>query len=215
MIFVGRINEKKKIIKDLQRGKNIVLSGKFGIGRTSLVNEIAEKLGDKRLFVFVDFGQTPGKMSERLMKELHISSRLKKTGKKMCYKSMRYRIATVGSSIKNKPVIVFDNVAKLTPQKIIFLRHLIEEEHFQFIAIAENFLPAKDFLLLKAQLIPIETVTLHHLSTEDVSAFIRLYAVKQHLNCSDAYIDNLTELAGVYPLGMIELIKSHYKQIIY
>jgi len=40
------------------------------------------------------------------MKELHISSRLKKTGNKMGYKSMRYRIATVGSSTKNKPVIV-------------------------------------------------------------------------------------------------------------
>jgi hypothetical protein len=153
-------------------------------------------------------------MSKKLMKELHISSRLKKTGKKMGYKSMRNRIATIVSSIKNKPVIVFDNVAKLTPQKIIFIRHLIEKEHFQFIAIAENFLPAKDVLLLKAQLIPIETVTLHHLSTKDVSAFIRLYAGKQHLNWSDAYIDDLTALAGGYPLGMIELIKSHNKQII-
>lgn len=208
MIFVGRENEKKKIIKVLQWGKNIVLSGKFGIGRTSLVKKIAEQLGNQRLFVFVDFGQTPGKMSKKLMKELHISSRFNKTGKKMGYTSMRYRIATVGLSTKNKPVIVFDNVAKLTPQKIIFLRHLIEEDHFQFIAIAENFLPGKDVLLLKAQFIPMETISLHHLSTEDISAFIRHYAEKHHLNLSDSYIDDLTALAGGYPLSMIGLIKS-------
>ena len=147
-------------------------------------------------------------MIEIVAKELHISSRFNKTGKKMGYKSMRYRIATFGSSIKNKPVIVFDNVAKLTPQKIIFLRHLIEEDHFQFIAIAENFLQGKDVSLLKAQLIPTETVSLHHLSAENVSAFIRLYSGKQKLNWSDAYIDDLTALAGGYPLGMIDLIKS-------
>lgn len=208
MIFVGRENEKKKIMKELHRGKNIVLGGKFGIGRTSPVKEIAEQLGDQQQFVFIDFGQTPGKMSKKLMKELHISLRLKKTGKKMGYRFMRYRIATVGLSTKNKPVIVFDNVAKLTPQKIIFLRHLIEGDHFQFIAIAENFLPWKDVLLLKAQLIPMETISLHHLSTEDVSAFIRHYAENNHLNLPDSYVKNLTTLTGGYPLGMIDLVKS-------
>jgi len=51
MIFVGRKNEKKTIIKELQQEKNIILRGKFGIGRTSLVNKIAEKLGEQRQFV--------------------------------------------------------------------------------------------------------------------------------------------------------------------
>lgn len=208
MIFIGRQNEKKKIIKALQLGKNIFLSGKFGIGRTSLVKKIAEQLGEQRQFVFVDFGQTPGKMSKKLMKELHISSRLKKAGKKMSYRSMRHRIATVVSSTKNKPVIIFDNVAKLTQQKIIFLRHLIEEDHFQFIAIAENFLPGKDASLLKAEFLPMETVSLHHLSVENVSAYIRHYAEKHHLNLSESYIDDLTALAGRYPLNMVDLIKS-------
>ncbi len=210
MIFVGRENEKKKIIKELQQGKNIVLSGKFGIGRTALVKEIAKKIGDKRLFVFVDFGQTPGKMSKILVKELHIFSRLKKTGKKMGYKSMRYRIATIGSSTINKRVIVFDNVAKLTPQKIIFLRYLIEEEHFQFIAIAENFLPANDLMLLKAQLIPVYTISLHYLKHEDVISFIRSHSDKYHLNWQDAHIHSMASFTGGYPLGMVEMIKNKF-----
>ena len=207
-MFIGRKNEASYIIRELQQGNNIILGGKYGIGRTSLVRHLASTFLNEWKIVFVDFSQTPGKMSKKLMKELRISSRLKKTGKKMGYKSMRYRIATIGSSTINKPVIVFDNVAKLTPQKIIFLRYLIEEEHFQFIAIAENFLPANDLMLLKAQLIPVYTISLHYLKDEDVISFIRLYSEKNHLDWSDAYIHSLAYLAKGYPLGMIEMIKK-------
>jgi hypothetical protein len=63
-------------------------------------------------------------------------------------------------------------------------------------------------MLLKAQLMPVETVALNHLSTEDVSAFIRLYSEKHHLNWTEAYIDDLTAVVGGYPPGMIEMVKS-------
>ena len=64
------------------------------------------------------------------MKELHLTMRFKQTGKKFGYKSMRYRIANVESPKRKKTVIVFDNIAKLTRQKIIFLRHLILGKSF-------------------------------------------------------------------------------------
>ena len=80
-------------------------------------------------------------MSAKLMKEFHISKINKQTGKQWGYKSMRYRIANAKVPRRKNTVIVFDNVAKLTPQKTIFLRHLILENNFQFIAIVENFLP--------------------------------------------------------------------------
>jgi len=44
MLFVGRQSEKKKIMEALNGGKNIILSGKFGIGRTRLINEIAKPM---------------------------------------------------------------------------------------------------------------------------------------------------------------------------
>jgi hypothetical protein len=211
MIFVGRENEASHIIKKLQQGNNVVLGGKFGIGRTSLIKKVSETMADKRKFIFIDFGQTPGKMSEKLMRELGLSRRFKKTGRKMGYKSMRYRIATVMLSTKNKPIIIFDNIAKITPQKIIFLRNIIEENHFQFIAIIENFLAAKDLFLLKAQLFPAETFSLHYLKDEEVISFIRLHSEKYHLNWSNDYIHSLAALTGGYPLGIIEMIKNKKK----
>jgi len=63
-------------------------------------------------------------------------------------------------------------------------------------------------ILLKAQLIPMETVSLHHLSIEDVSLFIRLYSEKHHLKWTKKNIDDFTALAGGYPLGIIGLINA-------
>lgn len=207
MIFVGREHEKEKITKYLLRGKNVIVTGKFGIGRSSLAQEIAREMTDRRRFLFVDFSQTPGKMSDLLMKELGIARRFRKTGTKMGYKSMRYRIAT-SSSRGNKPIIVFDNIARLTRPKNVFLRSLIEEDHFQFIAVCENFLPSKELLLLKAQLLPMEMVSLNYLPLEDVRSWLRLYSEKHHFNWPDAYVDNLTAVAGGYPLGIVEMLRN-------
>jgi len=44
MIFVGRENEARHIIRELKQGNNVVLCGKYGIGRTSLVKHLATTL---------------------------------------------------------------------------------------------------------------------------------------------------------------------------
>ena len=116
MPFVGRQSEKKKIMESLNCGQNIILGGKFGIGRTRLIREIA-KLVNERKFIFVDFSQTPGKMSEKIMKVLGITRRVKNQTRQMGYKSMRCRIANTDIAKQHKPVIVFDNVAKITARR--------------------------------------------------------------------------------------------------
>jgi hypothetical protein len=208
MLFVGRKSEKKKIIESLHNGKNIILGGKFGIGRTSLIRNIAKMLADERKFVFVDFSQTPGRMSEKLMKESGLSMRLKNKGNKMSYKSMRYRIANAKSSKGENPVIVFDNIAKITFQKIMFLRHLISEQHYQFIAIVEKFLPQKDLFALKAQFMPFVILTLGHLKTNDVENLLHNYAEKNHLNWMNSFTHKLALLSDGYPLGLVEMLKK-------
>ena len=208
MLFVGRKSEKKRIIELLRDRKNIILCGNYGIGRTSLIKEIVKLQADESKFIFVDFGLTPGKMSEKLMKELALSVRLKKSNKKMGYKSMRYRIANLGASKTKQTVIVFDNIAKLTIQKVIFLRHLILEKHFQFIAIVENFLSSPDLACLKALLLPANVLSLRHLKTDDIVSFMRLYSDKHNLNWSDNYIHDLAVIAKGHPLSIIEMIRN-------
>lgn len=207
-MFIGRKNEESHIIRELQQGNNIILGGKYGIGRTSLVRHLASTFLNEWQIVFVDFSQTPGKMSEKLMKELGLKTRFKKTGKKMGYKSMCYRISNFESSKRKQTIIVIDNVAKLTNQKIIFLRHIILENHFQFIAIVENFLLSHDLACLKALLLPANVLSLRHLKTDDIVSFIRLYSDKHNLNWSDNYIHDLTIAAKGHPLSMLEMIRN-------
>lgn len=207
-MFIGRKNEESHIIRELQQGNNIILGGKYGIGRTSLVRHLASTFLNEWQIVFVDFSQTPGKMSEKLMKELGLKARFKKTGKKMGYRSMRYRISNFESSKRKQTIIVIDNVAKLTNQKIIFLRHIILENHFQFIAIVENFLLSHDLACLKALLLPANVLSLRHLKTDDIVSFIRLYSDKHNLNWSDNYIHDLTIAAKGHPLSMLEMIRN-------
>jgi len=68
--FVGRENEIKQIIKALRRGDNVILTGKYGIGRTSLVKHIADTTRDRWRFIFVNFSQTPGRVCGYLIEEL-------------------------------------------------------------------------------------------------------------------------------------------------
>lgn len=219
MLFIGRDSEKKKIIESLNDGKNIILGGKFGIGRTSLIKEIAKILANERKFIFVDFSQTPSKMSDKLMKELGLSTRLNNRGKKMRYKSMRYRITQSKSSKQQLPVIVFDNVAKVTVQKIILLRHLTLERNFQFIPIVENFLPQKDLFELKTQFIPSVTLTLRYLKKDDIENILNAYAEQYHFDWTDNHIHNLSALSDGYPLGLVEMLRKrrnpqkHMKEI--
>jgi replication-associated recombination protein RarA len=207
-LFIGRKNEAGHIIRELQQGNNIILGGKYGIGRTSLVRHLASTFLNEWQIVFVDFSLTPGKMSEKLMKELGLKARFKKTGKKMGYKSMRYRISNFESSKGKQNVIVFDNIAKLTNQKIIFLRHLILENHFQFIAIVENSLSSNDLSCLKTLLLPANVLALRHLKTNDVVSFLRLYSSRHNLNWSDNYIHDLTVFTKGHPFSMIEMIRN-------
>jgi len=126
----------------------------------------------------------------------------------MGYKSMRYRISNFESSKRKQTIIVFDNISKLTNQKIIFLRHLILENHFQFIAIVENFLPSHELSCLKALLLPANVLSLRNLKTNDVISFIRLYSDKHNLNWSDNHIHDLTVVAKGHPLSMIEMVRN-------
>ena len=198
MLFVGRQSEKKIIMEALNCGRNIILGGKFGIGRTRLIREIA-KLVNKRRFIFVDFGQTPGKMSEKVMKALGIPRRFKNQTQQMGYKSMRYRIANVTLTKEDKTVIVLDNIAKITAAKKLFLRYLVLEQRFQFVAIVESVLPPGDLAHLKAHLWPVDILSLRNLKTSDVISLMRIYSQKHHLNWSDKHIHDLSGIINGYP----------------
>ncbi|MCD6485804.1 MAG: ATP-binding protein [Syntrophobacterales bacterium] len=46
MVFVGREKETRQIVRALEKGGNVIITGKFGMGRTKLVRYVADNHGE-------------------------------------------------------------------------------------------------------------------------------------------------------------------------
>jgi energy-coupling factor transporter ATP-binding protein EcfA2 len=206
MCFVGREKETKKIMKALERGNNVVLMGKYGIGRTSLIKHVAALMKDRWRFVFVDFSQTPGKVTTQLLGEL-VPEKRRGKDHYIRYKSGRFLIVSKELKDKRKHVLVFDNIAKLTAQKLQLIRYLIQESTFQYIAIAESFLSKEDLFLLRAALLPAEMIMLPYLSEESTKTLLCHLADKYSFHWSEQRLSMLVSATRGYPLGVHEVIK--------
>jgi len=203
MYFVGREKEIGQIKEALEGGNNVIVSGKYGMGRTSLIKHIADAMKDHWRFVFVDFSKTPGSVCNYLLAELFPTQEFDREYVK--YKPSRFRIATLDLSDNRKHVLVLDNVSKLSAKKLDLIRYLTWEERFQFVSIVENFLPPDDLLRLRVWMNPSILIKLHYLSASDVVHFYRQLSREHRLGWSEGRIKNLAEVTGGYPLRMNEI----------
>jgi hypothetical protein len=203
MYFAGRDKEIGQIKKTLEGGGNVIVPGKYGMGRTSLIKHVGERMKDEWRFVFTDFSKTPGAICNHLLSKLFPQHDLDPEYVK--YKSSRFRIVTLELKDKRKHVLVFDNLAKLTPPKSDLLRYLTWEKRFQFIAIVESFLPRNDLFLLRVRLDPAVVINLERLCTGSEIRFFRSLSEQHRLHWTEGHIKNLAEITGGYPLRMTEV----------
>lgn len=202
MIFVGRDKETKNIIRALEDGRNVILKGPYGIGRTALARHVAEAIGERRVFHFVDFSRTPREMCEALARELRKKSKGKKRWEPMRYKSERYRILHGNIGDGKRHVIVFDNVSKLTRAKVSMLRRFAEEGHFQTITIVERFIKEDDEAQLRLLMAPSVVITLGYLNKVDTRLLVQKLAEKKGLRWDERRIKAHADSTGGYPLGI-------------
>lgn len=203
--FVGREKEVEQINAALGTGRNVIVSGKYGMGRTSLVKYIAELMQKQRRFLFLDFSETPGKLCQHLVDKLWPQRKRRERDGFSKYRSARFRIVSLNLNDRRKHVLVLDNIAKLSPQKLDFIRYLAWEKRFQFVAILENFISKEDLLRLRVRLYPADLIVLEYLSNREVYAFYQDLSERHQLFWTEGQIKNLVEMTGGYPLRMKEL----------
>ena len=208
--FVGREKEITQITKALEEGKNVIVSGKYGMGRTRLVQYVAEGMRKQWRFFFADFSKTPGAICHHLVRELFPGQEFRR--EYMRYRSSRFRIATLDSGDKRKHVLVFDNIAKLSPQKLDLIRYFAWEKRFQFVAIVESFVADDDLLRLRVRLYPADTIMLQYLGKRNVYEFYRHLSEEHRFHWTEDHIKNLTEITGGYPLRMKEIAKRELER---
>jgi hypothetical protein len=205
--FVGREKETRQIIHALERGNNVILTGKYGIGRTSLIRQVAEVARDRWAFVFLDFSQTPGRVCSHLMTSLLPQG--KEPRKATGYRHNRFRIANLDFDGQKQPVLVLDDIGKLSFPKVELIRHLAMGKRFRFVAVVENFLLADKLARLRAWLHPALLLKVTCLRGESSRQFFRHYSKKYLFGWTDGEIQELAEMSGGYPLGMKDVVNRN------
>lgn len=206
MVFVGREKETRQIVRALEKGGNVIITGKFGMGRTKLVRHVSKVYGTQWRFIFVDFSKAPGQVCSEILAELSPGKRFINKDQCRRYKTKRHRIATMKSKDARPMVLVLDNIGKLTPQRLGLVRYLSGEKRLLFIAVTESFLREDDFFLLRAELLPEHVIKLGRISHRDSIAYFHAASERNDFQWESERIRMMAETAGGYPLSMREMV---------
>lgn len=203
--FVGRSVEIASLRRELDAGRNLVILGKYGVGRTSLVREAARRLTHRR-FLFADFGRPPAEMCRTMLEELLEGRPRRRRSAPTTYRPMLRLVVEEAIGQRQNPVIVLDNVARLTPAKCDLLRRLARSERLRFIAIAEPFLPPADLSKLRVVLFPNALITLSPLGVAESEELLSSASREHGLEWASSRVRLLARVKHGYPLGMAETI---------
>ena len=195
--------------KSLLRGDAIIISGKYGIGRTSLVRHIADINKDFWRFVFVNYSCNALDASRGIFLQL-FPNNLEQC-RLLRYTELRQCIARFYDR-RRETVIVIDNIAKLSPQKLELLRYWKLHSGFQFIAITESFLPAEQLRKLRGCLGAASPLFLNRLPLTRVKQFVELSSQRYGLGLKDAEIRGIAKAAGGHPLSMTCLVMAERRR---
>jgi hypothetical protein len=185
----------------LLAGRNVVLRGSYGIGRTSLLRGVAESFGTDWRFEFLDSGRTSTALCEEIVDGL-FGRRIRRRVSSL--RGLQTAIATRRLPARRATVLVLDDIAKLTPPKWKLLRFLVETSRYRLVAIAERFLPHADFERLRVTLHPALTLELRRISRDASAALLAAVRDRHDLEWSDQQIRSLASASGGYPLGLVE-----------
>jgi hypothetical protein len=207
-LFVGRNKEIEWLRRELAAGSNVVLTGRFGAGRTALLRHLAGEEEPVRRFVFVNGALPPGPACQQLF--LALFPKQARALERAC-KPQSFMRATIESRClpdRRPHVVVLDDVAKLTPQRLEFLRWLRGLEKFRIIAVAERFLPEEDLWRLRTLLVPAPLLVLRRLGAAACEQFFRSFSQREGLAWDEGTIQGLARASGGYPLTLWELAST-------
>ena len=208
MYFCGREKEISEITHALKKRKHIVITGKYGIGKTVLAKHLSAITKQRWRFVFTDFSKTPSNVCNEILWKVSPKRQPKHRHKYIKYKIARSLIADLTLKDNRQLVIVLDNISELSHQKLAFIQYVVFSKKLLFIAITEGFLPENDLFQLRSCLMPSHLLKLGNLGTKNAVEFFRHASQKNNLNWSEKHIRMLAEITGGYPLGMKEFVKQ-------
>jgi hypothetical protein len=212
MEFVGREKEIDLIYEALEAGNHVVLKGKYGIGRTSLIRHVAKVMQREWRFLLVDFFPGPAWASRRLVAEIWPEGTGRGTPFSRSYRAARSQLVHRALVDPRRHVIVLDNIGALSAQRLGFIRYVAGKERFQLVAVLEGFVGERELFRLRMELFPALLLTLVPLLAKDVRAFLRHASAKYDLGWTERHMDSLVEVVRGYPLAMNEVVQRELQR---
>ena len=207
MRFVGREKEIEEIVRALDQGNHIIVRGKFGMGRTSLIRHVAAVLRGRWRFLFADLARTPGEACAKLIDELWPEERRRDGVRLQRYKSHRARLVRAELPSRLQYGLVLDNMGELTARKLSLIKYLVSHGRFRLVAIVEHFLGEQDLFRLRTHLFPAVLVNLPRLAPRSVRQFLSHCSSEHHFGWTEGQIENMVEMIAGYPWSMNEVVK--------
>jgi hypothetical protein len=207
MDFVGRKREIAAVMRSLKQGRNVVLTGRFGVGRSRMVKHISKLHSDTWHFLFADFSKTAARSCNDMVHQL--VPRQGRSRRNRYTRLMYAKDIILGKKLAaNLPrVVVLDNIGRISHQKLVFIRDMRFDGNLLFIAITESFFSETNLFLLRSVLYPADVLTLRNLSKPETLAFFRNVSQRKRLGWSENFIRNLAASTEGYPLLMKERVQ--------
>jgi energy-coupling factor transporter ATP-binding protein EcfA2 len=183
MPFVGRTVELRCLRRYLDEGRNIVLTGSFGSGRTTLVRELVSALPHKR-FVFWSGGD-----SRHVIRVAMEGS----TQGRQCDS----RATGVGEA-----VLVVDDVVHVTVPRMRFFRELVQTGRGQIVVVVERSMPREEVARLRAALGAARLMRLGPVSSRMAERYFSFAAIRHQLGWSAEQIRGTARSTHGHPLTM-------------
>ena len=181
--FVGRTSELRLLARLLDEGRSIVLTGVYGSGRTALLHQLA---GKERYRKFIFWNSRDSQRALRI------------TIEKLCaVRTGRNRPAD-----RTPPVVVLDDVARITAQRLRSLRDLVRGTRCQIIVIVESCVSNGDLTRLRAALEAARLVCLGPLTRNATERYFALAAREQTLGWNLDAIRSTARSTHGHPLIM-------------
>jgi len=202
--FVGREREQARILRTLERGRNLAVSGKFGSGRTTLLRYTSKTCVDRFRFVFVDFSQPPRATWEALA---HWASGARHHSKgkgkrvRIGYRTLRAQ-ALRGAPDGPPAVVVLDNVERVTAARLDVVKRIRTAACYQLIAVLEGHLPDYERQALLRWLAPLDFLRLGPLPDSEVRKLVSEVARDLELAWSNDKVAAVASGTGGHPLAL-------------
>ena len=205
-MFVGRCEEIAAVQHELAAGRNVVLVGRYGIGRTALVRQVAARVGAGRRFVFLDFASTPATMCRSIHEELFPARGRARRAVPRSFRATRSLLLRDAPATSRPPVLVLDGIARLTAPKLDLMHALAKTGRFGFVAVAEAFLPPRDLLRVRTALFPNVLLRLGPLGRRESEEFFAEASERFGLGWTAQHLRLLASTRHGYPLAMAETV---------